>query len=301
MNQLTVLAPMWPEAAALALGLRGAHSAADTTGGDDPAAATDIRVASVGIGPGSARRASHHLGSAPGRVLIAGVGGSLAPGLTPGDVVLASEVRDPDGSVVACANPAILASILRGAGLQVHIGPIASSPRIVTGAARAALGETGALAVDMESAWLIRAAGSRPVSVLRVVLDTPEREVHKPLATLSGFGAALMSLRTAAAELPAWASLFARRELVLAAPRASCAGVDRAVEIVERVLADRGAPVYVRKQIVHNAHVVAELESRGAVFVEELDEVPAGATAIFSAHGVSPAVRVSRRVTASCS
>ena len=78
---------------------------------------------------------------------------------------------------------------------------------------------------------------------------------------------------------------------MLASPRASCAGVERAVEIVERVLEDRGAPVYVRKQIVHNAHVVHTLEERGAVFVDELNEVPEGATVIFSAHGVSPAVR----------
>jgi 4-hydroxy-3-methylbut-2-enyl diphosphate reductase len=82
---------------------------------------------------------------------------------------------------------------------------------------------------------------------------------------------------------------------VLASPRASCAGVVRAVEIVERVLADRGAPVYVRKQIVHNAHVVGLLERRGAVFVDEVDEVPEGATTIFSAHGVSPAVRAQAR------
>ncbi len=73
----------------------------------------------------------------------------------------------------------------------------------------------------------------------------------------------------------------------------------RAIEIVERALEQRGAPVYVRKQIVHNAHVVAELERRGAVFVEELDEVPDGATVIFSAHGVSPAVRQARRAAAS--
>src|ERR1019366_476803 len=65
----------------------------------------------------------------------------------------------------------------------------------------------------------------------------------------------------------------------------------RAVEVVERVLEERGAPIYVRKQIVHNAHVVTALEERGALFVEELDEVPEGATVIFSAHGVSPAVR----------
>ncbi|SCL50607.1 4-hydroxy-3-methylbut-2-enyl diphosphate reductase [Micromonospora peucetia] len=79
--------------------------------------------------------------------------------------------------------------------------------------------------------------------------------------------------------------------VLLAAPRAFCAGVERAIEIVERAITSRGSPVYVRKQIVHNAHVVADLESRGAVFVEELDEVPAGATVVFSAHGVSPVVR----------
>jgi 4-hydroxy-3-methylbut-2-enyl diphosphate reductase len=79
--------------------------------------------------------------------------------------------------------------------------------------------------------------------------------------------------------------------VLLAAPRSFCAGVERAIEIVERALAQRGRPVYVRKQIVHNAHVVADLETRGAVFVDELAEVPPGATVVFSAHGVSPAVR----------
>src|SRR4051794_17277571 len=82
----------------------------------------------------------------------------------------------------------------------------------------------------------------------------------------------------------------ADRAVLLAAPRGYCAGVDRAVITVEKALDLYGAPVYVRKQIVHNKHVVANLESRGAVFVEELDEVPEGATVVFSAHGVSPAV-----------
>jgi 4-hydroxy-3-methylbut-2-enyl diphosphate reductase len=82
------------------------------------------------------------------------------------------------------------------------------------------------------------------------------------------------------------------RAVLLAAPRGYCAGVDRAVITVEKALDLYGAPVYVRKQIVHNKHVVATLEARGAVFVEELDEVPAGATVVFSAHGVSPAVHV---------
>lgn len=82
----------------------------------------------------------------------------------------------------------------------------------------------------------------------------------------------------------------AEKAVLLAAPRGYCAGVDRAVVTVEQALDLYGAPVYVRKQIVHNKHVVADLESRGAIFVEELDEVPAGQTVVFSAHGVSPAV-----------
>ena len=80
-------------------------------------------------------------------------------------------------------------------------------------------------------------------------------------------------------------------KLLLASPRGYCAGVDRAVQTVERALDLYGAPVYVRKEIVHNKHVVAELRKRGAVFVDELDEtIPEGATTVFSAHGVSPAV-----------
>ncbi|PVW06833.1 4-hydroxy-3-methylbut-2-enyl diphosphate reductase [Microbacterium sp. Gd 4-13] len=80
------------------------------------------------------------------------------------------------------------------------------------------------------------------------------------------------------------------KKVLLAAPRGYCAGVDRAVVAVEKALDRFGAPVYVRKQIVHNIHVVRELESRGAIFVEEVDEVPPGSHLVFSAHGVSPAV-----------
>ncbi len=83
----------------------------------------------------------------------------------------------------------------------------------------------------------------------------------------------------------------ARKRVLLAKPRGYCAGVDRAVEAVERALEQHGAPVYVRKQIVHNVHVVETLSERGAVFVDEADEVPEGALVVFSAHGVSPAVR----------
>ena len=80
-------------------------------------------------------------------------------------------------------------------------------------------------------------------------------------------------------------------EIVLANPRGFCAGVDRAIAIVERALDTHGAPIYVRHEIVHNKFVVADLRAKGAVFVEELAEVPAGGTVIFSAHGVSLAVR----------
>ncbi|HEX8743822.1 MAG TPA: 4-hydroxy-3-methylbut-2-enyl diphosphate reductase, partial [Thermoleophilaceae bacterium] len=83
----------------------------------------------------------------------------------------------------------------------------------------------------------------------------------------------------------------APERLLLAAPRGYCAGVDRAVQTVERALELYGPPVYVRKEIVHNKHVVEELRERGAVFVEELDDsIPEGAVTVFSAHGVSPAV-----------
>jgi 4-hydroxy-3-methylbut-2-enyl diphosphate reductase len=80
------------------------------------------------------------------------------------------------------------------------------------------------------------------------------------------------------------------RKVLLASPRGYCAGVDRAVQAVERALEIHGAPVYVRKEIVHNQHVVATLRERGAIFVEETEEVPEGSVVVFSAHGVAPAV-----------
>ena len=96
------------------------------------------------------------------------------------------------------------------------------------------------------------------------------------------------------------------RQVLLAAPRGYCAGVDRAVQTVEEALELNGAPVYVRKEIVHNQHVVRTLEERGAIFVDETDEVPEGALVIFSAHGVAPivheeaAARNLRTIDATC-
>jgi 4-hydroxy-3-methylbut-2-en-1-yl diphosphate reductase len=105
--------------------------------------------------------------------------------------------------------------------------------------------------------------------------------------------------------MPTTASVAPRRVL-LAAPRGYCAGVDRAVQTVERALEHYGAPVYVRKEIVHNKHVVEELSKRGAIFVEEETEVPEGEMVVFSAHGVAPAVhenaaaRQLRTIDATC-
>ena len=84
--------------------------------------------------------------------------------------------------------------------------------------------------------------------------------------------------------------------MLLAKPRGYCAGVDRAVETVEKTLAHYGAPIYVRKEIVHNKFVVSSLEAKGAIFVNETDEIPEGATVVFSAHGVSPAVHAEAEV-----
>src|SRR3989338_4490269 len=95
-------------------------------------------------------------------------------------------------------------------------------------------------------------------------------------------------------------------KIILAKPRGFCAGVERAIEVVDQALQRFPGPVYVRKEIVHNPHVVNMLRDKGAVFVNELNEVPPGATAIFSAHGVSPAVhqaaqgRALRVIDATC-
>src|SRR3984957_9506381 len=95
-------------------------------------------------------------------------------------------------------------------------------------------------------------------------------------------------------------------KLLLAAPRGYCAGVDRAVQTVELALERYGAPVYVRKEIVHNKHVVEQLRARGAIFVEQETEVPEGSVTVFSAHGVAPSVRANaearqlRTIDATC-
>lgn len=272
-DEIVVLAPLALEARAIRSGAPWAD------------------VQRTGMGPRRAARSAQRLDLSGNRpILIAGFCGALDPSLEPGDIVLATELQGPDGTSL-CDDATILAGVLRRGGLRVHLGPIASSERVVRGERRQTLSREGALAVDMESAWLVPAARRRPLVTMRVVLDTGRRELHRPMQTLTGTAAAYRALRRACSLVQDWAESLGSREVVLASPRASCAGVERAIEIVGRALEDRGAPIYVRKQIVHNVHVVRSLEQRGAIFVDELDEVPPGQTVIFSAHGVSPAVR----------
>ncbi len=220
-------------------------------------------------------------------VAVTGVAGAVQPHLQPGDVIVATEVRG-DGDPVPCPSAELVAGDLRRAGVRVHTGPLQTVGAVVSASTeRERIAATGALAVDMESYALARAAGGRPLAVVRTVADTPERGLFDPAAGVAG----LRSLRRAAPVLSRWAAAIGDRELLLAGPRSFCAGVERAILVVERALDRYGAPVYVRKQIVHNSHVVADLERRGAIFVDELDEVPDGATVVFSAHGVAPAVR----------
>ncbi len=280
-RRLLVCAPLRLEARAVRKGLA-------TLIADDKA-----EVTRTGFGQRRAARRGRELARQPfGMLAVTGVGGALDPQLRPGEIVVATEVRSAgaDGPVAVCPSAPLLAGELRRAGLAARTGPVVTVARLALGPGRAHLSADGALLVDMESAPLAAAAAGRPVAVLRAVSDTASRPLLRP-ATVSGGVAALRALRRAGPVLEQWAAAAGDRKVLLAGPRSFCAGVERAIEIVERVLDRHGPPVYVRRQIVHNAHVVGSLADRGAVFVEELDEVPDGSVVVFSAHGVAPAVR----------
>jgi 4-hydroxy-3-methylbut-2-enyl diphosphate reductase len=174
--------------------------------------------------------------------------------------------------------------------MRVHLGPVATQAALAGPADLIRLANSGVIAVDMETAVIAQAVGGQPFAAVRVITDTAEQPWRRIGIVRDGYRA-LQTLRTIAPVVQQWLDAAGTREIVLASPRSFCAGVERAIDIVERALVRYGAPIYVRRQIVHNAHIVAELEARGAVFVEELEEVPAGAQVIFAAHGVTPAVR----------
>jgi 4-hydroxy-3-methylbut-2-enyl diphosphate reductase len=280
MSGPVICAPLRVEARALRRGLRGA-------GPDTPAAVTVLRT---GYGPARSAEAAARLGRAgAGLMAVGGVAGALVDDLSIGDLVVASKVTG-GGLAVTCPSAPLLAGELRRAGLRTRVGPIATVDRLLGRSELAALAAAGAIAVDMESAPLLGGSDGRPSVVVRAISDTPEHSLlsHR---TVTGGLAALRSLRQAGPVLARWAAAVGTRKVLMASPRSFCAGVERAIEIVELALERYGAPVYVRKQIVHNTSVVANLEQLGAIFVDELDEVPDGASVVFSAHGVSPEVR----------
>ncbi|KAA2265672.1 4-hydroxy-3-methylbut-2-enyl diphosphate reductase [Solihabitans fulvus] len=168
-------------------------------------------------------------------------------------VTVADQLFCPDRPPIDCPAGALVAGELRRRGVPTQLGPLR-----LTG------------------------PGSHP-DALASVLSGADGPIGLGVAPALGKARAVLLGWLAVADRP--------RSVLLAAPRSFCAGVDRAIEVVEQALAQRGSPVYVRKQIVHNTHVVNDLRARGAVFVEELAEVPDGACVVFSAHGVSPAVR----------
>jgi 4-hydroxy-3-methylbut-2-enyl diphosphate reductase len=285
---LLVFAPLRLEASAIRRGLTRPASQVVRTG----MGATRSRKSAgqaMGTAFGAASPAGKRAGqSHPGpfhAMVVMGTAAGLTDDLHPGDLVVAAEVTDGE-TTVALPGADLLAAELRRAGLSARAGKITTVQKLIKSSERTRLAADGSIAADMESAALVAAADGRPVAVIRAVSD-------------GGFGpgmvtggmAALRALRAAAPVAERWAAACGERTVLLAGPRSFCAGVERAIEIVERALELRGAPVYVRKQIVHNTRVVSDLEDRGAVFVDELDEVPNGATVVFSAHGVAPAVR----------
>jgi 4-hydroxy-3-methylbut-2-enyl diphosphate reductase len=253
--------------------------------------ATVIRT---GMGVTRAERTVARTGVGEGPVAVLGVAGGIAPHVLAGDVVVASEIRSERGAF-PCPSAPLLAALLRRAGLRVHVGPLATisgSKPTTTAEERQRLESSGAIAVDMESASIAAAAAACgvPLAAVRVVTDTAAAPLWHPGIVKRGF-VALRAVRRIAPLLQQWASAADSREILLASPRSFCAGVERAIDTVAAALDRFGAPIYVRRQIVHNAHVVADLEQRGAVFVQELDEVPDGSRVIFAAHGVAPQVR----------
>ncbi|RKT54448.1 4-hydroxy-3-methylbut-2-enyl diphosphate reductase [Saccharothrix australiensis] len=178
-------------------------------------------------------------------------------GVVDSEVVVATAVFTPGGEPVHCPAAGLLWGELRRQGFDARLGAVATD-------------RPG----DGDAATLL---------VARTPVDGHGLAVAVADHAVGARAAARSALRTAA-------GVFGPRRVLLASPRSFCAGVERAIEIVEKVLAKHGPPVYVRKQIVHNVHVVRDLERRGVVFVDEIDTVPPGVPVVFSAHGVSPAV-----------
>ncbi len=188
---LAVLAPLSIEALALRCGLR------------------EARVIRTGAGPRRSQSAARRLAGSPDSALaVAGVCGGVDPELQPGDVIVASELQGGKGTH-KLTGPEALVDAIRALGTAARLGPIRSEDHIARGAEREQLRASGAIAVDMESRWLAEAAGDRPFAVLRVIVDTPHRELLR-LGTIPNGLRALATLRRIAPALEAWSQATTR-------------------------------------------------------------------------------------------
>jgi 4-hydroxy-3-methylbut-2-enyl diphosphate reductase len=228
-------------------------------------------------------------GDASGPLLLAGLAGALATEVRAGDLVVGDELRSADTAAPCAAAPLLYGAVQR-LGLRAGLGPLLSVADASGSVRRAPTATGGALATVSESAFFARPAAAGQTVALCAVVGTAGAPPGDPRTAWRKV-TALRALRAAAPVMQQWAAAVGHREILLASPRSFCAGVERAVQIVERALQRYGAPVYVRRQIVHNSHVVRALQSRGAVFVDELDAVPEGSTVVLAAHGVAPLVR----------
>jgi nucleoside phosphorylase len=197
------------EQAALRAGVRAVSApGSSASGAHGPGTARGTRLLRTGMGQQRARRSvSDALAQgacAPGAFLFAGFGAAVGPGIRPGDVLVATEVRDADSGSIELPCPEALAGALRLVGLTVHTGPLFSADRVVHGARRAELHAQGVLGVEMETAGALRALPEgTPVGAVRVVVDTPEHELLRPGILIHGLRA-WRALRTAAPVLASW-------------------------------------------------------------------------------------------------
>jgi 4-hydroxy-3-methylbut-2-enyl diphosphate reductase len=169
------------------------------------AGARRLRIRKTGVGHARSCAAAALLQSDPATALVVmGVCGGLDERCEPGDVVIADELLDGEQATdrrLACPSAQPLAQALRRRGIEVRCGAVVSVAHVARGEQRIELLERGAIAVDMESAWLAAGARGRPLAVIRVVADTPSRELTRPLLTLAGAARAALSLRRVAAAL----------------------------------------------------------------------------------------------------
>jgi 4-hydroxy-3-methylbut-2-enyl diphosphate reductase len=193
-SDLVIAAPLRLEAVMIRRGIKRAPSQ------------RAARVRQTGMGPGRARAAAQALAGDPARrLLVMGFGGGLDDEGEVGEAIVAEAVLGPDDERVECVGATELAAALRDGGMRVRTGVVASVERLAMGETRTRLRERGAIAVDMESVWLAPGAGGRPFAVVRVVSDTPGRELTRPLATVAGIARASAGLARAARAVHAWA------------------------------------------------------------------------------------------------